>query len=210
MTYYPIAVDLKDKNVLVVGGGTVALRKIETLLDFGAHVTVVSPCVTQDIFELTDSGRVILCERCYESSDVGKCALVIAATNDKEVNLQVSADAQTAGVPVNVVDDPELCSFIVQSVVRRGDLVISIGTGGNSPALAKRVREKIEEVIGPEYAELTELMGELREAAKSKISSQSEREKLFDKVLDSDVPELIRQGKREEAQKLAFFMLLSF
>ncbi|MEN6519541.1 MAG: bifunctional precorrin-2 dehydrogenase/sirohydrochlorin ferrochelatase [Armatimonadota bacterium] len=209
MTYYPIAVDLANKNVLVVGGGTVALRKIETLLDFGARVTVVSPCVSQDIFELTDSGRIILCERCYESSDISKCALVIAAAGDREVNLQVSEDASAAGIPVNVVDDPELCSFIVQSVVRRGDLVISIGTGGNSPALAKRVREKIEEVIGPEYEELTDLMGELREAAKSQISSQSEREEFFNKVLDSDVPELLRQGKREEARKRAF-ELLSF
>lgn len=207
MTYYPIAIDLTDKRALVVGGGTVALRKIETLIEFGARVTVVSPCINQDIFELGDSGSISVIMRCYESSDIKNCALVIAATDDREINSRVSSDAQAAGVPVNVVDDPELCSFIVQSVVKRGELIISIGTGGNSPALSKRVRKKIEEVIGPEYEELAELMGELREAAKSQISSQTEREKLFNRVLDSNVPELLRQGRREEARKLAFELL---
>lgn len=205
--YYPIAIDLTDKKVLVVGGGAVALRKIETLIEFGARVNVVAPCINQDIIDLGGYGRVIINQRDYETSDMEGCALVIAATDDREVNLRVSRDANSAGLLVNVVDDPELCSFIMQSVVRRGDLAISIGTGGKSPAFAKFVRKKIEEAIGPEYGDLAGIMGELREAAKSRIPEQAEREMIFKKVLSSEVPELLRQGKKPEARKLAFDFL---
>lgn len=206
--YYPIAIDLTDKKALVVGGGAVALRKIEALIEFGARVSVVAPCITQDIIDLGGCGRVIINQRGYEPSDMKGCALVIAATDDREVNSQVSHDANSAGLLVNVVDDPEFCSFIMQSVVRRGDLTISIGTGGKSPALAKFVRKKIEDAIGPEYGDLAELMGELREAAKSRIPEQAERERIFMEVLDSEAPELLRQGKIAEARELAFEFLV--
>lgn len=203
MSYYPIAIDLTDKNVLVVGGGSVALRKTETLLEFGAVVTVVSPEISDNIERIAKSNRVTLIKRSYLPSDIVGMTLVIAATDDRAVNSEVSKDSQAAGIPVNVVDDPELCSFIVQSVVRRGDLTISIGTGGKSPALSKRVRKLVEKEIGPEYGELAELLGEMRELAKEQLPEQADREITFNRMLDSDILELIKSGRSEEAKALA-------
>ncbi len=207
MPYYPIAVDLTGKKALVVGGGSVALRKVETLVEFGARVTVVSPEVCAEIDNLAGSGNVEIVRRGYESGDVAGAAMVIAATDDREVNAVVSADAKESGVLVNVVDDPELCTFIVQAVVRRGDLTISIGTSGKSPALARRVREQIEESFGPEYGDLAELMGEMRELAKDLPGSQPERERAFNKMLDSEILDLLRQGRRDDARALAMAIL---
>jgi precorrin-2 dehydrogenase / sirohydrochlorin ferrochelatase len=207
MAYYPIAVDIADKPALVVGGGQVALRKVETLLEFGARVTVVSPESVSEICELADAGNITLVRRGYQPGDIDGAVLVIAATDDRTVNSRVSEDCRNAGKLVNVVDDPELCSFIVQSVVKRGDLTISIGTGGGSPALSRRIRETIEEIFGPEYARLTELMGEMREIAKQTIASQPQREAAFKRILDSDVLELLRQGRSDDARMRAMSIL---
>jgi len=207
MSYYPIAVDLKDRNVLVVGGGTVALRKVETLLEFGARVTVVAPEVAPDIERLAESGRIELRRRAYERGDAAGPVLVVAATDDRAVNSRVSEDSRSANVLVNVVDDPELCTFIVPATVKRGDLVIGISTSGKSPALARRVREKIEEAIGPEYGELADLLGEMRELVKPRVESQQAREEIFRKMLDSEIPDLLRQGRRADARTLALDIL---
>jgi precorrin-2 dehydrogenase / sirohydrochlorin ferrochelatase len=203
MAYYPIAVDITDKNVLVVGGGVVAQRKIETLIEFGASVRVVSPEVTADIENLSNSGAISLIRRGYESGDLADVSLVVAATDDRIINSKVSEDARALGILINVVDDPELCTFIVQSVVKRGDLTISIGTGGRSPALSKHVRKKIEETFGPEYGELAELLGELRDKAKLSIPSQKQREQVFKEILASGVLDLLKNGKKDEAWTLA-------
>lgn len=203
MAYYPIALDLAGKKALVVGGGAVALRKIETLMEFGARVTVVSPEALPDIERLAGSGKITFERRGYLSMDLAGAVIVIAATDDREVNMQVSEDARAANVPVNVVDVPDLCSFIVPANVTRGDLVISITTAGKSPALARRVREKIEEMFGPEYGEFADLLGEMRELAKERIDSQQAREKIFKAILDSEVLDLLRAGRREDAHALA-------
>lgn len=205
MAYYPIAVDLTDKKVLVVGGGTVALRKVQTLIEFGARVTVVAPDVVPEIDHLSE--EVDIRRRGYEKGDLAGAILAIAATDDREVNTRVSEDARAANIPVNVVDVPDLCSFIVPATVRRGDLTISISTAGKSPALARLVREKIEEVFGPEYGEFAEIMGEMRELAKGKIDNQPEREKVFKKMLNSEMLELLREGRRDDARALALEML---
>lgn len=207
MSFYPIAIDLTGKYVLVVGGGSVATGKIEALLDYGAHVKVVSPHVSDEIAEMAEKGRLTVVPREYKTGDISGSTIVIAATDVRSVNIRVSDDARAAGIPVNVVDDPELCSFISQSVVKRGDLTISIGTCGKSPALSKQVRKAIEKTIGPEYGELAELLGEMRELARTRIESQPEREKAFKRMLDSEILELIRSGKSEDARKLALEIL---
>jgi precorrin-2 dehydrogenase/sirohydrochlorin ferrochelatase len=210
MSYYPIAVDLTDKRVLVVGGGAVALRKVETLIEFGARVTVVAPEVTPEIEQLAESGRIELKRRAYEQKDVAeRPVLAIAATDSREVNSRVSKDARAANILVNVADDPELCSFIVPAAVKRGNLTISINTAGKSPALARRVRERIEEAIGPEYGELADLLGEMRELAKQQIESQPVRERVFRSILDSEIIDLLRQGRREDARMRAVEILKS-
>jgi len=210
MGYYPIAIDLTGKRALVVGGGEVALRKVEALLESGARVTVVAPEVAPEIERLAESGKIVLRRRNYEAGDLADAVLAIAATDDREVNLRVSEDARGANVLVNAVDDPELCSFIVPAMVRRGDLVVSVITGGKSPALARRVREKIEETFGPEYADLAELLGEVRELARDRIESQPVREGVFEAILDSEVADLLRQGRSADAHVLALEILEGF
>lgn len=203
MSYYPISVDLTGKTVLVVGGGEVALRKVERLLEYCARVLVVAPDVLPSIEILAESGKIDLRLQYYSVEDLDGVTLVIAATDDPAVNRQVSDDARTINVLVNVVDTPDLCSFIVPATVRRGDLTISISTSGKSPALAKLLRKKCEDLFGEHYGELNDLLGELRELAKSEIDSQWEREKLFNELLSSDVPDLLQNGQHEQARELA-------
>jgi len=199
MAYYPIAIDLTDKPCLIVGGGEVALRKAQALLEAGARVTVIAPEV---IPELAGLG-VNIVTRPYEAGDAEGHALVFAATGDRATNAAISSEAAAACVPVNVVDDPELCTFIVPSVVRRGDLILAVTTSGKSPALSKKIRREIESKYGPEYAELVDLMGKLRDEVKANYASQDEREAVFSRLLDSGILELLRDGKHNEALERA-------
>lgn len=200
MGYYPIVIDLTGKKCLIVGGGEVALRKVQALLDAGARVTVVSPDVDPRIESL--DGAEIRRES-YKNSDLTGYTLVFAATDDRGVNTKISQDAQRVGIPVNVVDDPELCSFIVPSLVRRGDLLLAISTSGRSPALAKRIRRELEDQFGEEYAAFIGLLGSLRERVKSKYSTQREREAVFNKLIDCGILELLKEGRFEEAEARA-------
>ena len=207
MHYYPIAIDLTDKKTLVVGGGAVALRKVEVLLEYGSSVTVVSPEVMPELRSLAECGKIEIRLKPYGHEDIEGAVLVVAATDDRNINSQVSRDAQAANILVNVVDDPELCSFIVPATVKRRDLMISISTGGKSPALARRLREMIEVTIGVEYGELTDILGEMRDIAKERMESQAEREKVFTHILDSKVLDLIQRGYHNEARALAIKIL---
>jgi siroheme synthase-like protein len=207
MSYYPIAVDLTGKTVLVVGGGEVALRKVERLAEYNARVIVVAPEVVPEMMTMAEAGKIELKRNRYSATDLAGVLMVIAATDDQDVNRRVADEARGLNILVNVVDVPELCSFIVPASVKRGDLTISINTAGKSPALAKMVREKCEDMFGEYYGDLTDLLGELREMAKAQISSQPEREKLFTSILNSEVPDLIRKGQREQARGLALNLL---
>lgn len=207
MAYYPIAIDLRDRPVLVVGGGSVALRKVESLLEYGAQVKVVTPESVTELTHLADAGQIKLELRDYHENDVNGMALVIAATDDRETNSKVSSDAKSANILVNVVDDPELCTFIVPATVKRGDLTISIGTSGKSPALAKRIREEIEAIYGPEYADFVDILGEARELAKEQVENQPMREMCFRKMMDSDILDLLKDGKRDEARSVAIDLI---
>lgn len=207
MGYYPIVLEMKDRQVLVVGGGSVALRKIELLLETGALVTVISPQVCEEIERLNDEGRLVVERRTYTKGDVSGYSLVIAATDDRRVNAEVSKNAQDAGIPVNVVDDPELCTFIAPAVVRRGNLIVSITTAGCAPALSKRVREVVESCLGDEYGVLSDIMAEVRGRAKRELPDIASRERVYQRILDSCVLDMIREGREAEARNLAFSIL---
>jgi len=194
--YYPIFINLKDKPCLVVGGGEVARRKVETLLTYGARVRVVSPQVGTGILRLAARRQIELLRRGYEAQDVAGCCLVIGATDDPEVNRRVAEDASRAGVLVNIVDEPDLCSFIVPSVVRRGELQVAVSTGGCSPALAKRLRIELSAQFGPEYAEYVELLGRCREEVLRRVEDEEVRRGIFQRLVEGDVLELIRQGDK--------------
>ncbi len=159
---YLVNLALEERLALVVGGGEVAVRKIEDLLAAKARVKVVAiePCGAARL--LAESGRIAALWREYRRTDLEGTFLVIAATSDKEVNARVSHDAQSLGVLVNVVDEPALCSFTVPATLRRGPLTLAVATDGSCPAFAGVLREELDKRYGPEYSELTRLMGELR------------------------------------------------
>ena len=195
-TYYPMMVDLAGRRCLVVGGGRVAERKVALLLEAGADVAVVSPVVTPRIADLAARGAIRLARRTVRSADLDRAFLAFAATDDAEVNQGVAREVRSAGGLVNVADAPEACDFHVPSVVRRGDLTIAISTGGGSPALAKRLRQRLEATIGPEYEAFLAALRELRARAKEVIADPAERQALFRRAADSDLFEHASRGDK--------------
>ena len=199
MPHYPVSLNLKNRKCVVIGGGEVAERKVETLLEFGASVSIVAPELSPRLRSLKQEGLVTHVGGVYMPEVLDGALLVIAATDDREVNRSVSSESQRRGILVNVADDPELCTFFMPAVLRRGDLVISVSTSGKSPALARRLREELESRFGPEYGQLADLLGELREEVKAGCTDPADRNRAFQRILDSDVLDLLRQGKRDEA-----------
>ena len=199
--YYPAFADIEDQPCLVVGGGGIAEEKTAALLDCGADVTVISPDATAALRDRADRGEINWIARQYEPGDVRGHRLVISATDSTVVNERVYRDAEAEGVMVNVVDVPALCRFIVPSVVRRGDLCIAISTGGKSPALAKKIRGQLEGAFGTEYAVLLDLLGQYRPRMKATHPDDIEtRARLWPSLVDSDILDLIREGRADEAR----------
>ena len=196
--YYPMFMDLAGRDCLVVGAGAVAARKARSLLVCGARVTVVGVRPAAAFRSLERRG-VAVRDRRFRASDVGRQALIIAATDDRAVNAAVAAAARRKGIPVNAVDDPEHCSFIVPAVVTRGDLTVAISTGGRSPAAARLVKERISEIIGDEYAALVRLLGAHRGSMKDAVAGQTTRARAWKRMIDAGVLESLRRGDRKGA-----------
>ena len=201
MDYYPASLDLRGRNCLVVGGGVIAERKVESLVECGARVTVVTCEATTGLAALAQGGEIDLWLRSYTSDDLAGKFLVIAATDDPAVQARIGEEAKERGLLVNVVDEPANCTFIVPAVARRGELSIAISTGGRSPALAARIREKLEGLFGPEYEEWVDLLGQLRAPLAALFPDPEERKAAWYRIVDSDCAELIRRGERDLMQK---------
>jgi siroheme synthase-like protein len=184
MTYYMACLDLRDRDCLVVGGGRVATEKTQGLLACGADVTVVAPEIEP---ELLGSGAAVHRRRFTDSDVVGRF-LVIAATGDRRVNAAVSSAAERQNTLCNVADDPELCSFILPAVVRRGPIVVGVSTGGASPALAQRIRDDVDGFIGPEHAELAERLASLRPWAREALPTYEARRDYFQRIVAEALP----------------------
>jgi precorrin-2 dehydrogenase/sirohydrochlorin ferrochelatase len=200
MGYYPVAMDLTGARCLLVGGGEIALRRARSLVEAGACVTIIAPDVLPEIEAVE---KIEVERRRWRKTDIRGYALVFAATDDAALNRAVADEARRAGVPVNVADDPGLCSFIVPACVRRGDLLIAVTTCAKSPTLSKWIRLDLEARYGPEYAEFVALMGELREEVKRRYADQPDREAAFDRLVNCGILELLRSGKRDQARKRA-------
>lgn len=199
--YYPAFVDIEEQPCLVVGGGAIAAEKAGSLLECGGAVTVISPDLTEELRGRAERGELRWIEREYEPGDVRGFKLVISATDTAEVNERVYGDAEAEGIMVNVVDVPALCRYIVPSIVRQGDLCIAISTGGKSPALAKKIRGQLEGAFGTEYADLLDLLGAYRPRMKAAHPEDIEtRARLWTSLVDSDLLDLIRDGRAEEAR----------
>lgn len=193
MRTYPInLIDMARRSAVVIGGGAVALRKVQGLLEGEAGVTVISPELISGLAELHASGKIVVIRRSYREGDLAGAWLVVAATDDAEVNHAVSAEAMRLGCLVNVVDDPDFSNFIVPAVVRRGEIAVTICTGGASPALARRLRERLEELIGPEYGDLAELLAELRPELLARHAPGQPRLDAALRLVDSDILQVLR------------------
>jgi len=191
MSYYPIFIDLDGEKVVVVGGGMVAQRKIETLLEYGADVHVVSQKLTPTLNKYLEEGRIKFLGHEFRDNHLNGAFMVVAATDDPLLNRKVSEKAREKGLLVNAVDQPSDCNFIVPSILRRGDLLIAVSTSGKSPALAKKVREELEERFGDEYESLLILMGRLRKEILSQGLSRDENRRIFHELVNSHILDAI-------------------
>lgn len=202
MTLYPVNMVIEDCLCLVIGGGNVATRKVESLLPCGAFVRLISPIVSDRLAELAETGLLDWQKRDYRHGDLQGAKLVFAATSNKEVQLQIVSEANDRLIPVNAADMPEACTFQVPALFRQGDLLITVATSGSSPALAARIRKELEISYGPEYGLLVSLMAGLRDEVLRKIGSPVVHKQLFGEVLDSDILAYIRNKKWKELEIL--------
>jgi siroheme synthase-like protein len=199
--FYPVNINLEGQPCLVVGGGSVARRKIGGLLECGAVVTVVSPVLTPELNMAAARGDFCYNEREFHEDDLERKFLVITATGNYELNVRIAQLCRDKKILVNVVDSPGLCSFFVPAVVRRGPICISIGTGGSSPLLARRIREDLEGQFGPAFEEIANLLAELRRDIQERLPAEDERRKCWDKIVTRELIELLKTGNTEIARK---------
>jgi siroheme synthase-like protein len=192
---YPANLVVDGRRCLVVGGGEVATRKVEGLLACGAEVHVVAERVGEDIRSLPVTWE----ERSYTPGEVAEYRLAVAATDSSQTNAAVFRDGEAAGVWVNAADDPANCSFTLPAVVRRGSLMVTVSTSGRSPALAAWLKERLSAELGPEYETLLELLADEREAARA--AGRSTEELDWQKALDSDMLELVKNGRLADAKE---------
>lgn len=200
MRYFPINLDLNDRRCLVIGGGTVAERKIANLLDACAKVTVISPLVTEIIAKWSKTHMIDFTPRAYREGDLQGFQVAFAATSDKSVNRAVVAEARRRGVWINAADDPQHCDFILPSVLCRGDLTITVSTGGTSPALARTLREELEMQFSEEYERLAKLAAEVRtELRQQGVNLPFET---WRDALCGDVRQLLMRGEDAKARQI--------
>ena len=199
--YYPIFLNISGWKCVVVGGGQVALRKIRTLLEHGASVEVISLDLCPELGQLAESGEIRVLQRSYQAGDLQDAVIAIAATNDTNTNREVAKEARRKAVLVNVVNDPKDSDFIAPSYIRRGDVTIAISTGGRSPALARKIRTKLEGDFGDEYAPLALLINEVRaEVKRQRIKVNG---KAWQEALDLDLMiDLLRRGDNGKAKAI--------
>jgi len=200
VSFYPVNLQINNRSCLVVGGGSVAERKVQSLLAAGASVAVLSPEITESLADMARERRITYISRCYQHGDIGGFFIVICATNNKEVNQWIADEANQAGALVNVIDAPEDGNFVVPSQIARGDLLLTVSTNGKSPALAKKIGAQLAQQYGPEYGLYLDLLAKARLKIKEVISSSKERELFWRQMIDDQVINLLKEGKIQEAE----------
>lgn len=194
MSYFPFMIELNNERCLIAGGGTVAYRKVCSMLEFGAVVTVVSPEFCPELLELAErlcvsdkcsSGHLTLVKRCVQPQDIDGAFVVIMATDDEKVNHDMAELCRQQRILVNVVDVKSDCGFYFPAIIKDKEIVISVSTGGQSPVLAGTIKRNIESHLGRSYGDIAERMGELREQIKAQIDGEEERKKAFQQMVRS-------------------------
>jgi uroporphyrin-III C-methyltransferase/precorrin-2 dehydrogenase/sirohydrochlorin ferrochelatase len=200
MDYLPIFMKLEDRPCVVVGGGRVAIRKVTLLKRVGARIKLVSPLLCEDLQVLADRGDIDHVAREFQDADIDDCALVIAATDDVEVNRAISALAVASHIPVNVVNDPESGSFIMPSIIDRSPVQIAVSTGGSSPVLARLLRSRLESFIPAAYGRLAALVNDYRQRVKQRFENPEQRRYFWENILQGRVAELLFAGHEDKAR----------
>lgn len=200
---YPVMLEVRGRRCVVIGGGSVGEGKVRGLVSAGAHVILISPEVSPGLKELAELGVVSVVRRPYRNGDLSGAFLAIAATDDEVINAEIHREAEREGVLLNAVDDVRHCHFAVPSIVRRGDLVVTVSTGGRAPALAKKLRRDLGREFGEEYAALVDLLADAREAALPvrEALDFDEWARRWERALRADLINLVRNGKHKEARE---------
>jgi len=201
MDWFPITLKVKDQPCLIVGGGEVAARKVHLLLESQAQIIVVAPTLCRTLQAALEQNQITHHARSFSSKDINSIVLVIAATDDEQINQQVARIATALYIPVNVVDCPELCTFTVPSIVRRDPVLIAVSTGGASPVLARLLRARLETMIPTVYGKLAGLLGAFREQVKTRFSDTALRRRFWEQALSGSIAELVFSGREEQARQ---------
>ena len=200
MSFYPINLDLSDKECAVIGGGKVAWRKVVSLLKAGAKVTVISPELIEPLFYMAEKEQIVHKKKCYRQGDLTGFFIVICATNQQMVNRQAAEDAKKNGALINVVDKSYPNDFIVPAQVCRGNLLITVSTGGQSPAFSRQLQRELSNKYGDEYAVYLDLIADMRETLKDVLQDSEARVKFWQQAMNQEILDLIKQGKLSKAE----------
>jgi len=201
MDHLPIFINIRKKPCVVIGGGDIALRKINLLLKAQAKVDCLSPSFSRDIKNLSKDGHITLINKSFDQTDIKDYSIIIAATDDSSVNSSISAIAQVKKIPVNVVDSPELSSFIMPSIVDRSPLIIAVSSSGKAPVLSRMIRAKLETVIPSAYGILADIAGEYRQKVKDRFSTIKDRRAFWEAVFSGVIAEKVFSGRISEAKE---------
>ena len=207
MRYYPAMLDINDRKCLVIGGGSVGLRKTKTLVECGAKVIVISLNADPELEAMAQKKIITLSRASYEANNLEGVFLVIGATDDEKLNAKISADANKKNILCNIADQPKVCNFILPSIVQQKDLVISISTSGKSPAFAKKLRKDLEKQFGPEYGIFLDLMGAIRKKLLAQAHAPEQHKPLFNQLIDGNLLNLLAKQDKENINKLLLDVL---
>ena len=205
-TFYPVFLNLTGRRCVIIGGGQVAEGKVSKLLDSGAKIIVISPDATQGIRDYADSGQIEYNLRKYQEGDLNGAFLVVAATNDRVVNQEIFEEAEKSGILLNAVDDMPRCSFIAPSIVEKGPITVAISTGGASPALARKLREKLEVSPALDWADATNMLSHARQNIKAKQNALDPPR--WQCCMTDELLTLIQAGHEDEALEILMNRLL--
>ncbi len=200
-TYYPLFMDLENRLCVVVGGGRVAERKVRALLSASARVRVVSPRLTKGLVKLQERGKIDTAVRPYRKGDLAGAALVVAATDSDEVHRKVRAESTALSIPLNVVDNPPLCDFIVPAVVRKGPIIIAISTSGSLPMLSKKLRQEVMERLSDDYVTYANRVGRFRAFVIAHVKDAGRRQEIMRRVAALRVAEVTRMTVKEMKER---------
>ena len=201
MDYFPVFVKLKDQDCLVVGAGEIAARKIELLARADAKITVIALHISPQVASLTESCRLTILQKAFAPTDLHRFRLVVSATDNKETNLLVAKTAGEQNILVNVVDNPELCSFIFPAIIDRSPIIAAVSSGGAAPVLARLLRAKIESIIPPAYGRLAQLAEKFRADVKTHIKVPAQRRVFWENIFQGSVAELVFAGNEQDAEQ---------